>query len=316
MPIERQRARAAPVASENGVLTFRAEPADVGKRLDHFLQDKMTTYSRSRLQAWIKEGRALVDGQAAKASHLLKARERVDVSPGKLPPLRAEPEDLPVKILYEDEAVIAIDKPAGLIVHTGAGAHSGTLVNRLVHHFHSLSAAGGELRPGIVHRLDKETSGVLLVARTDAAHRALAGQFASRTVEKIYLALVHGRIRGEAGRITRPIARDPVRRVRMTVRLGSGRPALTEYRVLERFDKYTFLEVRIGTGRTHQIRVHLASEGHPVAGDRLYGAPPANRMFLHAWRITFTTPAIGERVSVEAPLPEELEQWLSSLRII
>jgi 23S rRNA pseudouridine1911/1915/1917 synthase len=269
------------------------------------------------LQAWIKEGRVLVDGQPSRASQVLKAGQQIEISPGELPPLRALPEDLPVQILYEDESVIAIDKPAGLIVHAGAGAHSGTLVNRLVHHFQSLSGVGGELRPGIVHRLDKDTSGVLLVARTDAAHRTLAAQFAGRTVEKIYLALVHGRLRADSALIEKPIARDPVRRTRMTVRLRSGRAALTEYRVLERFDRFTYLEVRIGTGRTHQIRVHLASEGHPVAGDRLYGAPKseaAPRMFLHAWRIAFTSPASGARVTVEAPLPPALGEWLRHLR--
>ena len=296
---------------------FRIDGAAVGKRLDHFLQDSLEGHSRARLQVWIKEGRVLVDGRPGKASRPLRAGECVEVSPGELPPLRAEPEDLPVQILYEDESVIAIDKPAGLIVHAGAGAHSGTLVNRLVHHFRSLSGVGGELRPGIVHRLDKDTSGVLLVARTDAAHRALAAQFAGRTVEKIYLALVHGRLRLDSGRIEKPIARDPIRRTRMTARLGSGRAALTEFRVLERFAKFNYLEVRIGTGRTHQIRVHLASEGHPVAGDRLYGAPKsdgAERMFLHAWRISFTSPASGARVKVESPLPEALTGWLRRLR--
>ena len=274
----------------------------------------MTGYSRARLQAWIKDGRVLVDGRPAKRSQLLRAAGQIEVSPAELPPLRAAPEDLPVEILYEDEAVIAVDKPAGLIVHAGAGAHSGTLVNRLVHRFQSLSHAGGELRPGIVHRLDKDTSGVLLVARTDAAHRALAAQFAARSVEKTYLALVQGRVRADSGRIAKPIARDPRRRTRMTARLATGRAALTEFRVLERFEKFTYLEVRIGTGRTHQIRVHLASEGHPVAGDRLYGAAAADRMFLHAWRISFTSPATDGRVSLEAPLPPELQQWLAGLR--
>ena len=214
--------------------------------------------------------------------------------------------------------MIAIDKPAGLVVHAGAGAHSGTLVNRLVHHFAALSHVGGETRPGIVHRLDKGTSGVLLVARNDSAHQALAAQFAGRTVEKTYLALVHGRMRAETGRITKPIARDPVRRTRMTTRLAAGRSALTEYRVLQRFEKFTYLEVRIGTGRTHQIRVHLASLGHPVAGDRLYGArsygtPAAERIFLHAWRIAFTSPTTGGRVAVESPLPVDLQRWLATL---
>ena len=295
-------------------LRFRSELADASQRLDHFLQRRMPNYSRSRLQSWIKDGRVRVNGASARASQVLKGGEEIEVSPGELPPLHASPEDLPIEILYEDGAVIAVNKPAGLIVHAGAGAHSGTLVNRLVHHFSSLSKTGGDLRPGIVHRLDKETSGVLLVARDDVAHQALAAQFAARSVEKTYLALVHGSMRSESGRITAPIARDRLRRTRMTTRLESGRSALTEYRARERFEKFTYLEVRIGTGRTHQIRVHLASVGHPVAGDCLYGAPPAQRMFLHAWRIGFISPDTGQRVLVEAPLPVELADWLESLR--
>jgi 23S rRNA pseudouridine1911/1915/1917 synthase len=298
------------------IQTLTVESADSGNRLDHFLQSRLGSYSRARLQAWIKDGRVLVDGASAKASQTLRGGESIEVHPAEPPPLHAEPEDLPVKILYEDAAVLAIDKPAGLVVHAGAGNHSGTLVNRLVHRFQALSQVGGELRPGIVHRLDKETSGVLLVARTDAAHRNLAAQFGERSVEKTYLAMVQGSVRNDSGRITKPIARDPHHRTRMTAKLESGRAALTEYRVKERFGKFTFLEVRIGTGRTHQIRVHLASLGHPVAGDRLYGGAAGPRMFLHAWRIGFTSPATGDQVSVEAPLPPELEQWLATLRII
>jgi 23S rRNA pseudouridine1911/1915/1917 synthase len=286
---------------------------DAGKRLDHFLQEHLPQFSRSRLQIWIKQGRVLVNGSVAKASLMLHGGEGVEVSPAGEVALLAMPEDLPLEILYQDAAVIAINKPAGLVVHAGAGVESGTLVNRLVHHFAALSQVGGDLRPGIVHRLDKGTSGVLLVARNDAAHRALAAQFADRAVEKTYLALVHGHVRNEQGRVTAPISRDPVRRIRMTAKLAKGRSALTEFGVLRRFEKFTYLEVRIGTGRTHQIRVHLSSIGHPVAGDKLYGAPPAQRIFLHAWRIAFTSPATGQRVTVEAPLPAELTAWLASL---
>jgi 23S rRNA pseudouridine1911/1915/1917 synthase len=292
---------------------FTASAADAGKRLDHFLLEKLPQYSRSRLQTWIKDGGVLVNGAAAKTSLTLRGGEQVEVTPADLPPLTAEPEDLPLDILYEDASVIAINKPADLVVHAGAGNHSGTLVNRLVHHFEKLSQVGGDLRPGIVHRLDKGTSGVILVARDDASHRALAAQFSSRSVEKIYLALVHGKVQAEEGRLTSPIARDPSRRLRMTTRLDAGRPALTQYRVLRRFDKLTYLEVRIGTGRTHQIRVHLSSIGHPVAGDRLYGAPPAARVFLHAHRIRFVSPSTGVPVTVEAPLPPELALWLAAL---
>ena len=273
----------------------------------------MADFSRSRLQSWIKDGLVLVNGVAAKPSTTLHGGETIEVTPADLPPLKAEAEDGPIEILYEDDSVIAVNKPAGLTVHAGAGSHSGTLVNRLVHHFSKLSKIGGELRPGIVHRLDKGTSGVILVARTDAAHRALAEQFAGRTTEKTYLALVEGRVEADSGRITKPITRDPVHRTRMTARLDHGRDALTEYKVLRRFEKFTYLEVRIGTGRTHQIRAHLASIRHPVAGDKLYGGQLDQRIFLHSWRIRFDSPSSGQRISVEAPLPEELERWLAVL---
>ena len=291
-------------------LSFIPEAGNAGERLDHYLQARMSGYSRARLQAWIKDGLVSVNGAPAKPSMIVRGGERIEVSPADLPPLKAEPEDAPIEILYEDASVIAVNKPAGLVVHAGAGASSGTLVNRLVHHFNALSQVGGELRPGIVHRLDRGTSGVMLIARTDAAHRALAAQFAGRTTEKTYLALVEGRVNAESGRITKPIARDPVHRTRMTARLEHGRDALTEYHVLRRFEKFTYLEVRIGTGRTHQIRAHLASIRHPVAGDKLYGAQVAGRIFLHAWRIRFDSPATGERVTVEAPLPRDLDEWL------
>jgi 23S rRNA pseudouridine1911/1915/1917 synthase len=242
------------------------------------------------------------------------------VYPVQAPALRAVPEAIPLDILYEDEDLVAIDKPAGMVVHAGAGVHSGTLVNALLHRFGELSGAGGPLRPGIVHRLDRYTSGVLLAAKNDAAHRQLAAQFSGRRVEKVYLALVHGQVRRESGRIERPIARDPVRRTRMTTRLDEGRAAWSEYRVLRRFERFTFLEVRIGTGRTHQIRVHLASIGHPIVGDPLYGAParvegmPAlSRFFLHSHRIRFERPSTGEATMVEAPLPSDLAAWMAHL---
>ncbi len=297
--------------------TFDTASGDAGNRLDLFLHQRMPEFSRSRIQDWIKSGRVLVDGFSQKASYTLRGGESIRVEPAPLTPLKAVPEDLPVEILYEDESVIAINKPAGVVVHAGAGIHSGTLVNRLVHHFQSLSQLGGDLRPGIVHRLDRFTSGVLLVARTDAAHQVLAAQFAGRSVEKIYLALVQGVLRQDRGRITKRITRDPVRRTRMAVSDTTGRVALTEYEVLRRFERFTYVRVRIGTGRTHQIRVHLASMGHPVAGDRLYGAsgrPSApGRFFLHAHRISFESPATGERVTVESPLPPDLSDWLESI---
>lgn len=297
-----------------------AAPEDAGKRLDHFLKEQFPEHSRSLLQEWVKAGHVRVDGGKAKPSMLLRGGERIEVEAAARPPLQAHAEDLPLAVLYEDGAVVAIDKPAGMVVHAGAGVRTGTLVNALLHRFQKLSQTGGALRPGIVHRLDRYTSGVLLVARTDAAHHHLAAQFAGRKVEKTYLALVHGVIRQDSGRIAKPITRDPVRRVRMTARLGTGRAAYSEFRVVRRFDQFTFLEVKIGTGRTHQIRVHLSSIGHPVVGDTLYGAPAKvpgmpslGRYFLHAWRIRFESPATEKPVTIEAPLPPELEGWMSRL---
>jgi len=295
-------------------MTIQATADDRGKRLDSLLHERMPEFSRSRLQTWIREGRVLVDGQAAKASYVVRGAEGIVVEPGQLPPIRATAEDIPLNVLYEDDSAIVIDKPAGMVVHAGAGVHDGTLVNALLHRFTTLSSIGGELRPGIVHRLDRFTSGVLLVAKNDAAHRDLAAQFASRQVKKTYLTLVEGRLEGK-GRIDRPITRDPRNRARMTARLAFGRPSLTSWEVVENFADFTFLKIDLGTGRTHQIRAHLASIHHPVAGDRMYGAEPSawNRYFLHAHRLVFRSPATGAEVAVESPLPGDLGEWKGSL---
>lgn len=302
-------------------MTLQPKQEDAGKRLDSFLHERLPEFSRSRLQFWIKGNRVLLNGAPVRASYLLRGGESFSVEPAALPPLKAEPEALPLNILYEDADVVAVDKPAGMVVHAGAGHSRGTLVNALLHRMGSLSSINGELRPGIVHRLDRETSGVLVVARTDKAHQELARQFHDREVEKVYLALVHGSMRQLHGRITSPISRDPVRRTRMTTRLASGRNALTEYRVIEEFERFSYLEVRIGTGRTHQIRVHLSSLHHPIVGDRLYGAPTQihglampGRFFLHAHRLRFRSPSTGEWIRIESPLPEELEAFLDTVR--
>ncbi|HYI97949.1 MAG TPA: RluA family pseudouridine synthase [Bryobacteraceae bacterium] len=289
---------------------------DSGKRLDQLLQLRLPDYSRSRLQDWIKDGRVLVDGSPQKASYTIRGSEQIAVEPAELTPLRAFAEDIPIDILHLDSDLIAVNKPAGLVVHAGAGQHSGTLVNALLHQFQTLSTISGDERPGIVHRIDKDTSGVLLVARTDTAHRKLAEQFAGRQVEKTYLALVQGAVKAVTGKITSPITRDPVRRTRMTTRAGHGRTALTTYKVLERLGRFTYLEIKIGTGRTHQIRVHMASLGHPVAGDTLYGAAAARygRFFLHASKIRFVSPSTGETIELQAPLPPELDDWLHNVR--
>jgi 23S rRNA pseudouridine1911/1915/1917 synthase len=302
---------------------FTAEPAEAGRRLDNVLHERLPQYSRSRIQEWIRTGRVLVNGAPARASLTVRGGEAIRVEPADPPPLHAEPEAIPLVILFEDDDVVAVDKPAGMVVHAGAGVHSGTLVNALLHRFGALSGVAGEMRPGIVHRLDRFTSGVILVAKNDAAHRKLAVQFSSRRVEKVYLALVHGTVKQESGVIDKPIARDPVHRTRMTARLRDGRTAHTEYRVAARLPGFTFLEVKIGTGRTHQIRVHLSSIGHPVAGDKLYGAPAQvpgraelGRYFLHAHRIRFFRPSDDEPVTVVSPLPQELQAWMDGCAVV
>ncbi len=303
-------------------ILLQAVPEDRGKRLDWFLHQKLPEYSRSRLQSWIKDEQVRLNGAAARSSYLLRGNETVEVIPNSLPPLKAAAEDLPLTILYEDADVIVVNKPAGMVVHAGAGNHRGTLVNALLHHFGQLSQVGGDLRPGIVHRLDKDTSGVLVVARNDRAHQLLAAQFQAREVEKIYLALAHEHPAPAEGTICKPIARDPVRRTRMTVRLPSGRKAVTHYQILEQIGKFSYLKVKIETGRTHQIRVHLASIGHPLGGDTLYGAPREipglpnlNRVFLHAASLRFQSPSTGQPIQVETPLAPGLQNWLEQLKL-
>lgn len=297
-------------------MNFDGEP----QRLDLYLQTLYPKYSRSRLQEWIKKGRVTVDGKTQKASHILKGGESIEVEPLELKALRARPEDIALEILFEDEDVVAINKPAGMTVHAGAGTEDGTLVNALLHRFEKLSQLGGDLRPGIVHRLDKYTSGVILVAKNDIAHRKLQDQFASRQVEKTYIALVENVIANDEGTVNRPISRDPWKPVRMTAIVKDdpelGRDAITHWKVLKRYQRHTLVEVKIGTGRTHQIRVHLGHLGHKVAGDTLYGARPhdSGRFFLHAWRICFAQPTTGERIEIEAELAPELKDWLRALQ--
>lgn len=295
-------------------MILTASGADRGKRLDALLHERLPEFSRARIQQWIKAGMVLVNERAEKPSYAVRGEEKIDLEPAEPPPLKAVPEAIPLTVLYEDDTCVVIDKPAGMVVHAGAGVHAGTVVNALLHRFANLSRIGGELRPGIVHRLDRFTSGVLLVAKTDAAHRDLALQFSSRRVEKIYLALVEGQMTG-SGRIDKPITRDPKNRARMTARLGSGRTAFTEWEAVEQFAGFTLLRIRLGTGRTHQIRAHMAALGHPVAGDRLYGAKPSpwRRYFLHAHRLTFRSPATQDLMTVESPLADELREWKCSL---
>jgi 23S rRNA pseudouridine1911/1915/1917 synthase len=303
---------------------------DAGKRLDQFLATRINSVSRARVQEMIAEGKVLVNDAPAKASLKLRGGERISVlGEAQRAPLKAIAEEIPLDIVYEDDDLAVIDKPAGMMVHAGAGAtddarNRGTLVNALLHHLQSLSGVGGELRPGIVHRLDKETSGLIIVAKNDEAHRKLSAQFAAREVKKNYVALVHGWVKKDSGTIAQSISRDPVRRMRMTTRLQGGRAAVTHYRVVRRLDtkfgKLTLLDVKIDTGRTHQIRVHVASMGHPVVGDTMYGAPKQARgksaviglprNFLHAAELEFRHPRTGVTIALKSELPEQLREFL------
>lgn len=306
---------------------FTVEADRAGERLDRFLASALPDLSRSRVQSLIEEARVTVDGSPRKASHHVAAGESITVEIPPPPPSRVEPEAIPLEILYKDEDVAVVNKPAGMIVHPGAGAHSGTMVAALLSRFGGsagLSSVGGPLRPGIVHRLDKDTSGALVVALNDAAHQRLAEEFSERQVEKTYLALLHGNIKGNAGVIDMPIARDLRRRSRMTARRREGRAARTDWRVLLRVDGFTLVEAGLHTGRTHQIRVHFSTLGCPVVGDTLYGAPRRERVgpallpelgrnFLHAARVAFAQPRTGKCIEVRAPLPPELREYLVAL---
>jgi 23S rRNA pseudouridine1911/1915/1917 synthase len=303
---------------------------DASKRLDQFLAARLESVSRARVQEMIAEGLVLVDDAPVKASLKLRGGETVKVlGEAERAPLKAVAENIPLDIVYEDEDLAVINKPAGMMVHAGAGAsddarNRGTLVNALLHHLGSLSSAGGELRPGIVHRLDKETSGLIVVAKNDDAHRKLNAQFAAREVKKKYVALVHGWVKRDSGTITQSISRDRVRRTRMTTRLEGGRAAVTHYRVARRLDtkfgKFSLLDVNIDTGRTHQIRVHVAAMGHPVIGDTMYGAPrqargksaaiSLPRNFLHSAELEFRHPRTGATIALKSDLPDELQEFL------
>lgn len=338
-------------------ITFSVPANAVGQRLDQFLAAQIPDTSRARVQQLIAEEKALLNGVPAKSAQKLRGGETIAVlGDPQLAPLRAVAEDIPLDVIYEDEDLAVINKPAGMMVHAGAGAtdderNRGTLVNALLHRFSRLSEVGGKTRPGIVHRLDKETSGLILVARNDVAHRNLGKQFSARQVKKRYIALVHGWPDRPRGTVNAEISRDAVRRIRMTTRGVAGRSAITHYEVRERIDspygKFALVDVRIETGRTHQIRVHMASIGHPVVGDTLYGAadvlrssasprktsrkraaddnetaaadaqPPAlslGRNFLHAAAVELSHPRTGQPLSFTAPIPSELAGFLQKLR--
>ena len=307
-----------------GVRALVVEAEAEGQRLDAYLASHPAIgLSRARLQKLIKDGAVTVGGGAAKPSRLIRAGEEIAVVLPALKPPGVRPGPIPLDLLYEDEHFLVLNKPSGMVVHPAGRRRSGTIVNALLHHCAGeLSGIGGVERPGIVHRLDKETSGLLVAAKSDRAHAGLTSQFASRTVEKRYRAIVCGVVGPQEGSIERPIGRHPKDRKRMAVVEG-GRAALTEYRVLERFEAHTHLDVSLKTGRTHQIRVHLASVGHPVLGDRTYGGrsvrrveaePLIGRQALHAWRLAFSHPIDGRPMAFEAPPPEDFQRALLSLK--
>ena len=290
---------------------------EASARLDRYLAAQLPDHSRSEVQRWIKEGLVSVNDRPAKASLPLEPGDVVMVTIPKPPPTTLLPESIPLVILYEDEDVIAIDKPAGMVVHPAAGHATGTLVNAILHHFPHIEGVGEEGRPGIVHRLDKDTSGIILVAKNPRAHRYLQAQFKARTVEKTYLALVHGHVSPKRGVIDAPIGRHPRHRQRMAiVSADKGREAQTEYEVQAFYGSTTLVAAHPLTGRTHQIRVHFASMGHPVVGDALYGRRDAYRLgrhFLHAHRIRFRRPSDEKAIELVSPLPAELEALLKRL---
>src|SRR2546421_898410 len=283
---------------------------DAKLRLDQLLARRLPQYSRSRLQQLIRSGFVRLNDASTRPRQIVRAGDKIDVREPPVEQIEIQPQRIPVDILFEDDDLIVINKPAGLTVHPGAGQREHTVVNALLSHCATLSGIGGKERPGIVHRLDKETSGCLVVAKNDMAHRELSKQFAARTVEKIYLALVAGKLRKPAGVIDEKIGRHPVHRKRMQVSPHRGRTARTEYRVIRSSDAASLIECRLHSGRTHQIRVHLHHLGHPVLGDKVYGPRFAKnfpRQMLHAWKLGFRHPRTSQWKTFEASLPVDFD---------
>lgn len=313
--------------SHNGIptsLCFVVEPEEEGQRLDLFLSfnDQLVDISRSRVQKLIRSDNVLVNGLVRKAGYTVHCDDvvTIDLPPPK--PMDLVPEEVPFEILYEDDDLIVVSKPPGIVVHPACGHDSGTLVHGLLNHCRNLSGINGELRPGIVHRLDKDTSGVLVVAKNEQVHHSLVNQFKNRQVEKVYHAIVDGRPERSSGSIILPIGRHPVSRKKMAVREEGGRDAVTHWKILENFSsEFTYIEVRLETGRTHQIRVHMANIGHPVSGDSLYGKKKSsyvtfqiNRQCLHAFILAFTHPNTGEKLRFTAPVWQDMQETLNLLR--
>lgn len=298
-------------------MVFKAEVK--GQRLDVFVVEHCPELSRSHVQKLIEQGMVLVDGAQRKANYKLRGTEEVQVSVPEAEPITAAPEDIPLDILYEDKDIIVVNKARGMVVHPASGVYSGTLVNALLHHCQDLSGINGEIRPGIVHRLDKDTSGVMVCAKNDTAHLDLAEQIRTKTAHRTYWAIVHGNIKEEAGIIKGDIGRHPTDRKKMAIVRENGKPAVTHFKVLERFGEYTLVECKLETGRTHQIRVHMTSIGHPLVNDPKYG-PKKSSPFaiqgqaLHSLQLTLTHPVTKEKITFTAPVPSDMEKILTGLR--
>jgi 23S rRNA pseudouridine1911/1915/1917 synthase len=315
------------VSAEAQLLTISEEAA--GARLDSFLASRIHEVSRTRIQRAIEDGDILVNERATKPGYRLRSGDRIEIDLPEPPPVTLAPEAIHLDIIYEDDDLIVVDKPAGMVVHPGAGIESGTLANALVYHFNTLSDVAGRIRPGIVHRIDKETSGLLVVAKNDVTHERLSDQFRDRQVFKMYVALVYGRVSESVGEIEARIGRSSHNRTRMSVlRGGAGRAAHTIFEVAQRYNEFTLLKVQIKTGRTHQIRVHLAHIGHPVAGDSTYGGGRENsirnttikretialgRQFLHSAQLGFKHPRTSKPLEFVSQLPPELKNFLALL---
>lgn len=300
-------------------LSFTIDDESVGVRVDVVLAE-LAKVSRAQVKRWIQADRVLVAGETVRASRRLALGETIEASPLEPIEMDLSPEAIPLEVLFEDASLIVVDKPAGLVVHPAPGHPSGTLVNALLHHCGDLAGIGGVLRPGIVHRLDRGTSGVMVAAKEDVAHQELAAQFAEHSIDRVYRTLVRGLPRADAGRIDRPIGRHPRDRKRMSVETRVGRPSATNWRVTRRFRTAmtSELEIRPETGRTHQIRVHLSSAGLPLVGDTIYGRARGSeaglgRPALHAARLGFDHPRTGERLVFDAPLPDDLIAWMADL---
>lgn len=285
-------------------------------RIDKVLTGLFNDYSRSQIQLWLKDGAVSVNGQVVKANYKVKKNDEIVIAVPEPETLSIEAEDIPLEIVYENEAVAVVNKPQGMVVHPSAGHPNGTMVNALMYHVKDLSSINGVIRPGIVHRIDKDTSGLLMVAKNDLAHESLAKQLKDKTSLRKYVALVHGVIPHEKGTINAPIGRSKVNRKMQAVR-EDGKPAVTHFNVLERFNDFTLVELTLETGRTHQIRVHMKYIGYPLAGDPVYGPSKTlkgNGQFLHAKLLGFTHPITGQKMVFEAPLPTIFEKTLEKLR--